>query len=473
MHIGKKTKVVATIGPVTESTEMLEKLVVAGMNVMRLNFSHGDHAEHGRRVENLREVTAKSGQSIGILQDLAGPKIRIGEFYKERVILKEGDTFVLTTKEVVGDEHKVHVNYPNLPKELVKGNAVLLDDGKKRLEVTGIKDDEVHCVVVVGGETKGRRGVNLPGANLSISSITEKDRRDLVFGIEHEVDYIALSFVRRPEDIDELRAILTAAKSEANIIAKIETQEAVDNIDEIIARTDAVMVARGDLAIEIPAEKVPLVQKSIIEKCNKVGKPVITATQMLESMIKSPVPTRAEVSDIANAILDGTDAIMLSEETTLGSFPVEAVKVMTRVALEIEKDYPERFAWIRSDAASMGVADSITGSVVNTAHDVGAKLVFALTESGFTARMLSRFKPEPFVIAITPKEKTARQLALSWGVYPVLIDRVKTLEGTFKTIRTFCLKNKLADKGDKVVIAAGAPFNDTSIPTNMLLVEEL
>ena len=471
MNIGKKTKVVATIGPATESEVMLEKLVDAGLNVMRLNFSHGDHPEHQKRVDSLRKVMKKTGKTVAILQDLSGPKIRIGEFYQERVNLKEGNTFTLTTEKIVGDEKRAYVNYPTLPEELKKGNFVLLDDGKKKLEVVDIKGKEIICKIIVGGETKGKRGVNLPGAYLKTSSITEKDRKDLEFGIKNKVDYIALSFVRRSEDVLELRELLKKAKSEALIISKIETEEAIENIDKIIEVTDGIMVARGDLAIEVPAEKVPMIQKSIIEKCNELGKPVITATQMLESMIKSPVPTRAEVSDIANAILDGTDAIMLSEETTLGSFPIEAVQVMTRVALEIEADFPERYAWVRSnEKGEVGIADSITGSVVNTAHDVGAKLIFALTETGSTARMISRYRPEPFVIAISPNDKAIQQLALSWGVYPVKIPRVKTLEEAFKTVRAFCLKSKIATKGDKVVIAAGAPFNK-KVPANMLMVE--
>jgi len=469
----KKTKIVATIGPVTESEEVLTKLIEAGLNVMRLNFSHGDHAEHQKRVENLRKAMTKTGKTVAILQDLSGPKIRIGEFSTERVQLKEGSTFTLTTEKIIGDETKAFVNYPLLPKEVEVGGFILLDDGKKKLEIIAIKGNEVKCKVIVGGDTKGRRGVNLPGAHLSISSITEKDRVDLEFGIKNKVDYVALSFVRKPADIAELREMLNKAKSQASIIAKIETPEAVENIDEIINLADGIMVARGDLAIEVPAETVPMIQKMIIEKCNMAGKPVITATQMLESMIKAPVPTRAEVSDIANAILDGTDGIMLSEETTLGSFPVEAVSVMARVALEIEKNYPEREISNDCYAEVTDVADSITGSVVKTAHDIEAKIIVALTESGFTAKMISRFKPEPLVLALSPNEKTCQKLALSWGCQPVLIERYKTIDDVFKMVRQYVVKNKLAVKGDKVVIAAGAPFNKKGVKTNTILVEEI
>ena len=340
----KKTKIVCTIGPATESEDILEKLLNAGMDVMRLNFSHGDFEEHGNRINNLRKVIKKTGKIVGILQDLAGPKIRIGNFINEKIVLKEGNTFTLTIDDIEGDEERVHINYKHLPEEVKEGHIIYLHDGKKKLQVIEVNGNDVVCKILVGGEIKGKRGVNLPDSDISISCITEKDKKDLEFGIEQDVDFIALSFVRKPEDIDELRTILNNANSKAKIIAKIETPQAVKNIDEIIERADGIMVARGDLAIEIPAEKVPFVQKEIIRKCNNAGKPVITATQMLESMIHSHVPTRAEVSDVANAILDGTDAIMLSEETTLGGDPVEAVAVMARVAKEIEENYPEKIA---------------------------------------------------------------------------------------------------------------------------------
>lgn len=469
----KKTKIVATIGPATESEEMLEKLVLAGMNVMRLNFSHGDFAEHQKRVDNLRKVTKKTKKTVAILQDLSGPKIRIGDFETERINLKEGSFFTLTTDKIVGDEKKVSVNYPLLPKEVETGGFILLDDGKKKLQIVDIKNNEIKCKVIIGGDIKGRRGVNLPGAHLSISSITEKDRADFEFGIKNKVDFFALSFVRRPEDVKELRDMVTKAKSSASIISKIETPDAVENIDKIIEISDGIMVARGDLAIEVPIETVPMIQKSIIEKCNRAGKPVITATQMLESMIKSPVPTRAEVSDIANAILDGTDAIMLSEETTLGNFSVEAVQVMSRVAMQIEKKYPEKYSLNGCRECAIDVVDSITGSVVKTAHDIEAKLIIALTESGFTARMISRYKPDPLIMVLSPNIITCQKIALSWGCRPVHIERFGTINDVFKMVRQFCLKNKYAQKGDKVVIVAGAPFNKKGVKTNTLLVEEI
>lgn len=333
----KKTKIVATIGPATESEEKLTQLLKSGMNIMRLNFSHGDFAEHQNRVDNLKKATTKTKIKAFILQDLSGPKIRLGEFKTERVDLKAGDMITITTDKIVGDETKVSINYPLFPQEVKKGDHVMVDDGKKKFEVVKVVGNEVVCKILVGGNTKGRRGVNLPDSDLSVAALTEKDRSDLEFGVKNKVDFMALSFVRKPEDIKELRDILKAKKCKAKIIAKIETPQAIANFDKILKLVDGVMVARGDLAIEVPFEKVPLYQKMIIKKCNKAKKFVITATQMMESMIKSPVPTRAEVSDVANAILDGTDAVMLSEETTLGEYPVEAVSAMTRIAEEIEK----------------------------------------------------------------------------------------------------------------------------------------
>jgi pyruvate kinase len=471
MTMHKKTKIVATIGPVSESEEMLTEMVKAGLNVMRLNFSHGDHKEHQNRVDNARKVIKKTGRPLAILQDLSGPKIRIGEFYKERVVLKPGSTFTLTTEKIVGDETKVYVNYPTLPQELKKGNAVLLDDGKKRLEVIDIQGNEVVCKVIVGGETKGKRGVNLPGAYLKISSITEKDREDLKFGIKNKVDFVALSFVRRPEDILELREMLTKAKSQACIIAKIETQEAIENLDAIIELTDGVMVARGDLAIEVPAEKVPLIQKRIVRKCNMLGKPVITATQMLESMIKSPVPTRAEVSDVANAILDGTDAIMLSEETTLGEYPIEAVNTMYRIANEIETNYPHKPVTEIMNSHHR-VVDSVSSAVVHSAGEVKAKLIVALTEYGTTARMISRYKPPQCIIGCSPNEKTVAQLSLTFGCIPFKIAKLQTIKEALAEAKKLILKHKLASKGDRIVVSAGMPFAKR-IDTNMMMVDVL
>lgn len=469
----KKTKIVATIGPATESKEKLEELLKAGMNVMRLNFSHGDFAEHAKRVGNFRSAVKKTGIRAGILQDLGGPKIRIGDFKDGAVDLVAGKNFTLTTDDIEGSEERVSINYKRLTKEVEAGHIIYLHDGKIKLEVLKVQGNDVVCKIITGGNIKGRRGVNLPDSNLSIKSLTEKDLKDLEFGLKHDVDFIALSFVRRPEDIDELRTILDKRKSKAKIIAKIETPQAVENIDEIIKRTDGAMVARGDLAIEMPAEKVPLIQKMIIEKCNRLGKPVITATQMLESMIKSPVPTRAEVSDIANAILDGTDAIMLSEETTLGDYPIEAVKMMSKIALETEKNYIERATARANGNGAVGITDSITSSVVKTAHDVGAKVIVAITDSGFTARMISRHKPKPPILVISKNEKTYNQTCVSFGCLPARAVKYKTLNEALSMARKYCLAGKIAEKGDNIVIACGTLFGKKNASTNMILVETI
>ncbi|MBI2046041.1 MAG: pyruvate kinase [Parcubacteria group bacterium] len=474
--VTKKTKIVATIGPASESEAMLTRLVKAGMNVCRLNFSHGSHEEHAARVANIRAVAKKLSTPIAILQDLSGPKIRIGDFYQERVMLKKGALFTLTTKSCIGDEKKAWVSYAALPKEVKKGDTILLDDGKKRLDVVSVSGTDIVCRIIVGGETKGRRGVNIPGVSLGMSSLTTKDKKDLPFGIHHQADFIALSFVRRASDIRELRAMLTKAKSSAKIIAKIETEEAIKNIDAIIAETDGVMVARGDLAVEVPPQEVPILQKMIIKKCKELGKPVIVATQMMESMIKSPVPTRAEVSDVANSILDGADAVMLSEESALGEYPVETVEMMSRVALSVEKNYPHRAALYdkllssETKNAQKETVDAVTFAVVSTAYTVHARAIVALTESGLTARMLSRYRPEQLIIVMSPREETIRQLSLSFGCSSAHIDAFTDITEVMKTVRTFVLTNKIAKKGDRVVIAAGIPFGKSG-GTNLLLVQ--
>ena len=471
MNNGKKTKIVCTIGPATESIEKLTELVEAGMNVMRLNFSHGDFAEHQNRVDNLKKVSEKTGKIIGTMQDLGGPKIRIGEFENDSIVLKAGEIFTLTTEKIMGNEKKVHINYPLLPKEVKVGGYILLHDGKKKLHITDIKGHEVITKVIVGGEIKSKRGVNLPGAYLSISSVTDKDRKDIEFGLKNEVDFIALSFVRKAEDIVELRNILNKAKSKAGIIAKIETPEALDNIDEIIGLADGIMVARGDLAIEIPAEEVPIAQKILIQKCNALGKPVITATQMLESMIKSPVPTRAQVSDIANAIIDGTDAIMLSEETTLGDYPVEAVKMMTRIAGRVEKDVYTTDTIAEYDD-SHGITDVTSQSAVLACHEIEAKFLVALTESGRTARMLARYRPAEKIIALTSNLHTAQKLSLTFGCYSFVVPKFSTIGQIMNMVRKTALKHKIAQKGDKTVIVAGMPFGKIT-ETNTILIETL
>lgn len=478
MHIGKKTKIVATIGPATSSQEQLEKLLKAGLNIVRLNFSHGDFAEHQEKVDNARVASKKTGIPVGILQDLSGPKIRTGTFQNDpavRVNLKAGQKFTFSVNEkTVGDENKVYINYPKLPLEIKKGEAVLVDDGKVRMVCTDIKGDEVICKVVNGGELKGKRGVNLPDSDLSISALTPKDKKDIEFGEKNNVDYVAFSFVRKASEALELRKILNKrGMQQTKIIAKIETPQAVENFDEILEIVDGCMVARGDLAVEIPAQRVPLVQKMIIEKCNAAGKPVITATQMLESMIKNPVPTRAEVSDVANAIYDGTDAVMLSEETTLGAYPIKAVETMTNIALEVEKDerhqmllsHPER---LDSDTLSKAIG----GSAAQNARTIGAKYIVALTEFGAAAALTSRQRVSVPVIAFTPNQKTYNQMCMYYGVYPVMIKEHKGFREAHEDAKQYLIKEKLVKKGDKIVIVSGTPFKGTE-ETNMVVVEQI
>ncbi len=469
----RKTKIVATIGPVTMGEKELEMAIKAGLNVIRMNFSHGDFAEHEPKVTRGRKIAKKLGVPLAILQDLSGPKIRIGDFYQERVMLKAGDKFMLTSEKIVGDEHKAHVTYPKLAQEVKKGGFIFLDDGKKKLEIVDIKGKEVHCKIIVGGETKGKRGVNLPGANLSISSLTDKDKKDLEFGIKHDVDYMAISFVRQASHVTELREILKKRKKEnIRIISKIETQEAVDNIDEIIAVSDGIMVARGDLAMEVPAEQVPVIQKDIIKKCNKVGKPVITATQMLESMISSPVPTRAEVNDIANAVYDGTDAVMLSEETTLGKFPFAAIEVMDRVTRYAEQHAPHAEFIRREHLSGKEITDAVSYAAINMAHEVKAKAIVALTETGLTARMVSRYRPDKPIIVLTPDMKVYNQLALQYACHPIFTKRFDSVLGIMNEAKKLLVPNKLVKKGDTVVIVAGVPFGKRGT-TNMSLVHTI
>jgi pyruvate kinase len=470
----KKTKIICTIGPATESEECLIKLLEQGMNVMRLNFSHGDFAEHQNRVENLKKAVAKTGIPAAVLQDLGGPKIRIGNFKTESVVLKEGQKFTLTTEDVEGDENIVSVNYPTLHEEVFKDHIIYLHDGRKKLKVLEIKGREIITEVLRGGEIKGRRGVNLPNSHLTVSSLTKKDVQDVEFGIANDVDFMALSFVRRPEDVLELREILNKRGCQAGIIAKIETPQAIKNIDGIIDACDAIMIARGDLAIEVPPEDVPLLQKTIINKCNEKGRPVITATQMLESMIKSSVPTRAEVSDVANAILDGTDAIMLSEETTLGDFPIEAVEVMNRVAIRVENDLLHRqLLGYGNDEGKYTVAgESIAVSTVRTAYRIDARLIVSLTGKGYGARMTSRHRGRKPIIVATPNEHTYRKANLYFGCYPVMIKQFKNFDETLAYIKPLILDNGFADKGDKIVVICAIPFGQRR-GSNAMIVEEL
>jgi pyruvate kinase len=385
-------------------------------------------------------------------------------------MLTAGEDFVLTTEKCVGDEHRAFINYPELPREIKPGEPILLDDGKKKMEVVKVEGNEIYCKIIVGGETKGRRGVNLPGTDLKISCLTAKDRKDLVFGVENEVEFMALSFVRKPEDIEELRAILKRRKCQARIIAKIETPQAIEQLEAILQAADGVMVARGDLAVEVPMEQVPVLQKRIIKRARQLGKPVIVATQMLESMIHSPVATRAEVNDVANAILDGTDAIMLSEETTLGEFPVESIQTMTRIALHTEAHYPHRHIIRRHEGSMNPRVDSVTNAVVNTAQEIEASVIVALTEQGTAARMVSRHRPAQHILVLTPHEMTVRRMALSFGCYAYKIKGFQSVTQMATQAAKVAVEKGFAQKGDQSVIVAGVPFGQSG-GTNLLMVE--
>ncbi len=471
----KRTKIVATIGPSSSEPKRLEELIHAGMNVARLNFSHGTHEEHAHYIKNIRAASEKVGEPIAILQDLSGPKVRIGDFAEESITLVPGARFTLSTLPCVGSKDRVFINYPHLHDEIAKGAVILLDDGRRKLKVVSVRGHDIITTVVVGGTIKGRRGVNIPGAFHKISAISKKDRDDLAFGLEHQVDFVALSFVRTADDVKKLRTLIKklSPKYAPPIIAKIETLEAIENLDAIIAETDGVMVARGDLAVEVSPENVPLLQKKIIRKSVAAGKPVITATQMLESMITSPVPTRAEVGDVANAILDGTDAIMLSQETAMGSYPVEAVSMMTRIAHKTENhsSYSDTFRSARASDETETV-DAIGRAVVDAAHATNAKAIVALSESGFTARMISRCRPSRPIVVFTPHKETVRRLTLSFACHPFLAKSFQELLHVVAESEKTIMQQKLATKGDSIVIAAGIPFGKVG-GTNMMMVQTL
>ena len=474
MSIMIKTKIVGTIGPASNSYEKIEKLIQGGMDVARLNFSHGSHGKHHQVIKNIRQASLKTNESVAILQDLGGPKIRIGKIEKEPVFLKEDSSFILTNREVPGDEQGVSVNFPSLPQKVKKGDCIFLADGILEFKVKELTPTDIICRVVRGGKLSSHKGINIPNISMDISSLTEKDYQDILFGIKNKVDFIGLSFTRNAEDVLRARKFLKENGAEdISLIAKIEKKEAVNNLKEIIEASDGIMIARGDLGVEIPLENVPLVQKNIIKRCNFVGKPVITATQMLMSMVSSPRPTRAEVTDVANAILDGTDAIMLSEETAIGNYPVEAAETMNKIALRVEKaiDY-EKILSERSLSVKPTNSDAISHATCQVALDLKAKAIVTFTLSGSTARMVSRYRPPVPIIAASTRDSTVRKLALSWGVYPFKSDELENTDDMIEKSKKIALKTGLAKSGDKIIITAGIPFK---IPgtTNLLKVETL
>jgi len=468
----RRTKIVCTIGPVSKSLELIKKLIKSGMDVARLNFSHGSHEEFHLIEKYVRQASKETGKPVAILQDLGGPKIRTGQLQKEPVLLKEGDSFVLTSRSIPGDEKEVSVTYPPLPEKVKKGQIILLADGSIELKVEDISSTDIKCRVIAGGELASHQGINLPELASDIPAITERDQKDIIFGIEHKFDFIGISFVRKAEDILKARRILKEKEGEGiSLIAKIEKKEALDNIDEIIELADGIMIARGDLGVEIPIQQVPLVQKTIIKKCNLAGKPVITATQMLESMVDNPLPTRAEVTDIANAIFDGTDAIMLSEETAIGKYPLKSVKMMNKIAVEVEKvlDY-KNILEEREASVKPTPKDAISYATCRIAQDLKAAAIVTFTFSGSTARMVARYRPSIPIIASSPQESTVRKLTLSWGVYPIQSPDIKDTDDMIHKAKEVVLKTDFVNPKNRIVITAGIPFG---IPgtTNLIKVE--
>ena len=449
---------------------MIRKLIESGLNVARLNFSHGTHAEHLEKIEIIREVSRELGKPVGILQDLCGPKIRVGHIPDPGVQIHPGQEYTLTSRKVEGDDKRVSVSYKNLPEEVTPGDIIMLADGMMELVVKEICATEIHCKVITGGTLKSHKGVNLPTGTIKTASLTKKDKADLLFGLAHDVDFVALSFVRRADDIRQVKDIIKKENKTVPVIAKIEKHEALDNIDEIIEVSDGIMVARGDLGVEIRLEHVPGIQKMLVHKATGRGKPVIIATQMLRSMVDAPRPTRAEATDVANAVLDGADAVMLSEETAVGAYPVEAVSFMVRIAESAEKDFPHDEYLKRLPCKQ--VPDSVAYASCVLADHLEAKAIVPTTRSGFTATQVARFRPRPKILALSPEERTVRRLTLYWGCIPVRVSDTRDLDEMIEKTAMSALETGTVAKGDLIIITAGYPVW-ASGTTKMLKVSEL
>jgi pyruvate kinase len=475
-----KAKIVCTLGPSSNSVEMLVNLIHAGMDVVRLNFSHGTHADHRSTVRNVQEAVKRTGMEVTVLQDLQGPKIRIGDFGVPFIELTQGSRFSITTEPVVGTKEIVSTGYANLTKDVRRGDHVLLDDGKLRLRVLEVKGSTVVGEVEIGGLLSAHKGINLPGVSVSAPSFTDKDFMDLEFGMTLDIDYVALSFVRTAADIRGLRNIIIERVEKGRflpIIAKIEKPQAVANIDAIIAEADGIMVARGDLGVELPPEDVPILQKMIIKKCNKAGKPVIIATQMLESMINNPTPTRAEASDVANAVLDGGDAVMLSGETSVGRYPLESVQIMDRIIKKVESEHGGFPGEVRVQERTPGVVerrlDALGRAACVLAEQMNAAAIITVTHSGETARVIARYRPRPKIIAITDRTKILRRLNLVWGVHGMVIDGLMDdSDKALQKIQEHLVQSGLVRRGEYVVVLAGQPFFARG-STNFIKVEKI
>ena len=468
----RKTKIVCTLGPATDNEEVLRQMMLEGMNVARCNFSHATYDEHKKRMDMIKKLRKEVGQPVAILLDTKGPEVRVKNFKDGRVTLEEGQLFTLTADEVEGTKDKVSVTYNRLYEDLEVGMRVLIDDGLIEMTVEQVDRTNIVCRVINGGVVSNHKGVNVPDVDLSMPYISDKDREDILFGISQDVDFIAASFVQKKEDILQLRRLLEKnGGSDIKIIAKIENAQGVTNIDDIIEVSDGIMVARGDMGVEIPYEEVPVIQKKIIKKVYRTGKQVITATQMLESMIKNPRPTRAETTDVANAVYDGTSAIMLSGETAAGSYPVEAVKTMVRIAERTEQDvdYRKRF-YQNARETDADITNAICHASCTTALDLNAKAIVTVTKSGTSARMLSKYRPESDIISCATTEKVCRQLSLTWGVTPIVIKEEKEVFHLFDKAIQAAVKMKLLEAGDLTVITSGVPIG-VSGTTNMMKVQ--
>lgn len=468
----RKTKIVCTLGPATDKDEVLLGLMKSGMNVARFNFSHGTHVEHKRRLDKVKQFREELNIPIAAMLDTKGPEVRVKDFEGGRVILENGNKFTLTIRELMGTYEIASVTYKGLPKDVSIGTRILIDDGLIELKVIDINETDVICEVICGGEVSNHKGVNIPNVDLSMPYINDVDKSDIVFGIEHGFDFIAASFVRCADDVLAIKKILEEYNcTSIKIISKIENMQGVANIDEIIKVSDGIMVARGDMGVEIPNEDVPVMQKMIIKKVYNAGKQVITATQMLDSMVKNPRPTRAETADVANAIYDGTSAVMLSGESAAGKYPVESVQTMAKIAVRTEADidYKKRFLAL-SRNEKIGVTDAISHATCTTAHDLKAKAIVTVTKSGRTARMVSKYRPDCDIIACSMNENVARQLNMSWGVTPIIIKEEKDTFDLFEHAIQRVKKNGYLKEGDITVITAGVPLG-MSGTTNMLKVE--
>jgi len=471
----RRNKIVATVGPSSSTREALLGLMQAGADVFRLNFSHGQIEDLVETIALIRELSRNRRRAVAILGDLQGPKIRTGMMRGGTMALTAGQTVVVTTDDVLGEKDLIPTTYQELPQDVNIGDRILLDDGLLELQVEQIQGDRVHCRVLVGGELKNRKGMNLPGVNVSAPALTEKDLVDLEFSIEQELDYLALSFVRTAADVMQLKELLYERQSAIRVIAKIEKPEAVENFAEILEVADGIMVARGDLGVEIQPEKVPLIQKRIIRECNLAGKPVITATQMLESMVSSPRPTRAETSDVANAILDGTDAVMLSAETASGKYPIEAVAMMVRVAEDLESDpqLQERlFHPLSEQSGYRRLPEAIGQAACRVAESVGASAILAFTQTGSTAALVAKYKPPVPVFAVTPSHVVRRRMALYAGVRSIRVDIEGDTEAQIRSVEEAVLDAGVLQKGDVVIITMGSPVSDPGT-TNLLKIHRL